>query len=98
MSQPFVLVDDGTTMALHHACAQFAGGGQCETAAAGAFLWPGGREHQPACRRHLDWAVKVAETLGFVLDVRELPPLRSLRYIDDPEEGTAARARLLEVD
>lgn len=98
MTLPFILIDNGTTMTLAPACGQQLTAGQCDQPAVRAFLWPGQADPSPACARHINQARGIAHTMGFVLHELELPEVRSVRYADDPLEGTAARARLIEVD
>lgn len=43
----------------------------CADAAVGAFLWPG-HTLLASCKRHLEWAAKIADTMGFKLQVLPL--------------------------
>lgn len=43
----------------------------CTTEADASFVWPG-HSLRAICASHLTWAKKIAETMGFVLEVRRL--------------------------
>lgn len=60
-----------------------------------ACLWPGASHRKWVCESCAQWAAHVASVMGFKLDIMRLP---SALTEPDPEDMTAARARLLEVD
>lgn len=56
----------------------------CDAEATGAFLWPGG-SLTAQCERHVAWAHRVADTMGFRL------ALYPVSFVEAPLAGDSLR-------
>lgn len=88
-----LIVDKNVTRLVWRCGQHLAEGKVCRAPATYEFQWPGA-EHRPICPHHCARAWYIANTMGFELAYRSLPPINEIPT-DDPE---TRRWRLLEVD